>query len=63
MPFRTLGQEFAGCIAQQVRQGVGASMQDALPRLGQIPLGGTAVGTGMNTHAEFAGRVRALLQG
>ena len=31
------------------------------PRLGQIPLGGTAVGTGLNTHPEFAARVRALL--
>src|SRR6478752_6092126 len=56
----TLGQEFAG-YAAQVRQGI-ARVQDALPRLGQIPLGGTAVGTGMNTHAEFAGKVRALLQ-
>src|SRR6187399_745390 len=56
----TLGQEFGG-YAAQVRQGIGR-VQDALPRLGQIPLGGTAVGTGMNTHAEFAARVRALLQ-
>src|SRR3954468_304208 len=56
----TLGQEFGG-YAAQVRQGK-ARVQDALPRLGQIPLGGTAVGTGMNTHAEFASRVRALLQ-
>jgi fumarate hydratase class II len=32
-----------------------------LPRLGQIPLGGTAVGTGLNTHPEFAARVRAIL--
>jgi fumarate hydratase class II len=56
----TLGQEFAG-YAAQVRQGI-ARVHDALPRLGQIPLGGTAVGTGMNTHAEFAPRVRALLQ-
>src|SRR6188472_531149 len=55
----TLGQEFAG-YAAQVRQGI-ARVQDALPRLGQIPLGGTAVGTGMNTHAEFAGRVRDKL--
>jgi fumarate hydratase class II len=36
-------------------------VQDTLPRLGQIPLGGTAVGTGLNTHPEFAERVRALL--
>jgi fumarate hydratase, class II len=55
----TLGQEFAG-YAAQVRQGA-ARVQDAMPRLGQIPLGGTAVGTGLNTHPEFAGRVRALL--
>jgi fumarate hydratase, class II len=55
----TLGQEFSG-YAAQVRQGV-ARVSDALPRLGQIPLGGTATGTGLNTHAEFAGRVRELL--
>ncbi len=55
----TLGQEFGG-YAAQVRQGI-ARVQDALPRLGQIPLGGTAVGTGMNTHPEFAAKVRALL--
>jgi fumarate hydratase class II len=56
----TLGQEFAG-YATQVRQGI-ARVQDALPRVGQIPLGGTATGTGLNTHSEFAERVRALLQ-
>ena len=55
----TLGQEFAG-YAAQVRQGIDR-VRDALPRLGQIPLGGTAVGTGLNTHPEFAARVRALL--
>ena len=32
-----------------------------MPRLGQIPLGGTATGTGLNTHPEFAARVRVLL--
>jgi fumarate hydratase class II len=52
----TLGQEFGG-YAAQVRQGI-ARIEDALPRLGQIPLGGTAVGTGLNTHPEFAERVR-----
>src|SRR5205807_7286556 len=56
----TLGQEFGG-YAAQVRQGI-ARVRDALPRLGQIPLGGTAVGTGLNTHPEFASRVRARLQ-
>jgi fumarate hydratase, class II len=55
----TLGQEFAG-YAAQVRQGI-ARVKDALPRLGQIPLGGTATGTGLNAHPEFAARVRALL--
>ena len=57
----TLGQEFAG-YAAQVRQGI-ARVDDALSRLGQIPLGGTAVGTGLNTHPEFASRVRARLHG
>ena len=52
----TLGQEFGG-YAAQVREGI-ARVEDALPRLGQIPLGGTAVGTGLNTHPEFAARVR-----
>jgi fumarate hydratase class II len=55
----TLGQEFAG-YAAQVRQGI-ARVRDTLPRLGQIPLGGTAVGTGLNTHPEFAERVRLRL--
>jgi fumarate hydratase class II len=48
----TLGQEFAG-YAAQVRQGAAAYRVD-LERVGQIPLGGTAVGTGLNTHPEFA---------
>jgi fumarate hydratase, class II len=55
----TLGQEFAGYGAQ-VRQGI-ARIGSSLERLGQIPLGGTAVGTGLNTHPEFAERVRARL--
>ncbi len=55
----TLGQEFGG-YAAQVREGI-ARVNDALPRLGKIPLGGTAVGTGLNTHPEFAERVRKLL--
>jgi fumarate hydratase class II len=55
----TLGQEFGG-YAAQVRQAydrVGSTLE----RLGQIPLGGTAVGTGLNTHPEFAARVRRRL--
>ena len=55
----TLGQEFSG-YAAQAREGA-ARVRDALPRLGKIPLGGTAVGTGLNTHPEFAARVRAIL--
>jgi fumarate hydratase, class II len=55
----TLGQEFGG-YAAQVRQGV-ARVESTLERLGQIPLGGTAVGTGMNTHPEFAARVRTRI--
>src|SRR5579862_5907490 len=55
----TLGQEFGG-YAAQVRQGIDR-VRDTLPRLGQIPLGGTATGTGLNTHPEFAARVRKLL--
>ena len=55
----TLGQEFAG-YAAQVRQSRDR-IADTLPRLGQIPLGGTATGTGLNTHAEFASRVRERL--
>jgi fumarate hydratase class II len=56
----TLGQEFGG-YAAQVRQGK-ARVMGTLGRLGQIPLGGTAVGTGLNTHPEFAARVRERLQ-
>jgi fumarate hydratase class II len=55
----TLGQEFAG-YAAQVRQGE-QRVRATLERVGQIPLGGTAVGTGLNTHPEFAERVRRLL--
>jgi fumarate hydratase, class II len=55
----TLGQEFGG-YAAQVRQGA-ARIESTLERVGQIPLGGTAVGTGLNTHPEFAARVREKL--
>src|SRR5437764_939520 len=55
----TLGQEFAG-YAAQVRQGI-ARVEATLDRVGQVPLGGTAVGTGLNTHPEFAARVRRKL--
>src|SRR3954470_2284611 len=55
----TLGQEFGG-YAAQVREGR-ARVEATLERLGKIPLGGTAVGTGLNTHPDFAERVRARL--
>jgi fumarate hydratase class II len=55
----TLGQEFGG-YAAQVREGA-ARVEATLERVGQIPLGGTAVGTGLNTHPEFAARVRDKL--
>jgi fumarate hydratase, class II len=52
----TLGQEFAGYTAQ-VREGA-ARVEAALTRVRKLPLGGTAVGTGLNAHPEFAARVR-----
>ncbi len=55
----TLGQEFSG-YATQIRQGR-HRVEAALPRVAQIPLGGTATGTGLNTHPEFAARVRDKL--
>ncbi|MGK9368000.1 class II fumarate hydratase [Melioribacter sp. Ez-97] len=48
----TLGQEFSG-YAQQLTNGL-ARINDALNRLYEIPLGGTAVGTGLNTHPDYA---------
>jgi fumarate hydratase class II len=56
----TLGQEFAG-YAAQMRLGQ-ERVQAALVHVGQIPLGGTATGTGLNTHARFAEKVRARLK-
>ncbi len=55
----TLGQEFSG-YAAQIRL-ARRRIENALPQVAQIPLGGTATGTGLNTHTEFAGRVRARL--
>jgi fumarate hydratase, class II len=55
----TLGQEFGG-YAAQIRLGADR-VRGTLGRVGQIPLGGTATGTGLNTHPEFAARVRAKL--
>jgi fumarate hydratase class II len=55
----TLGQEFGG-YAAQVRLGA-ERVRGTLGRVGQIPLGGTATGTGLNTHPEFAEKVRRKL--
>jgi fumarate hydratase, class II len=55
----TLGQEFSG-YAQQVANGI-ARIDSALPRLAELPLGGTAVGTGVNTPPGFAAAVIANL--
>jgi fumarate hydratase class II len=55
----TLGQEFAG-YAAQVELGA-ERVRSTLGRVGQVPLGGTATGTGLNTHPEFAAKVRERL--
>jgi fumarate hydratase, class II len=51
----TLGQEFSGYVAQ-LEHAAGA-LRAALPPLCELAIGGTAVGTGLNTHPEFAARV------
>src|SRR5213080_4639644 len=56
----TLGQEFSG-YAAQIALG-GERVRAALVHVGQIPLGGTGTGTGLNTHPRFAERVRARLR-
>lgn len=48
----TLGQEFSGYV-QQLTNGL-ARIESCLPRLSELALGGTAVGTGLNTHKDFA---------
>ena len=53
----TLGQEFSG-YCQQVRYGIDRA-RGSLPRLYELALGGTAVGTGLNSHPEYADRVAA----
>ncbi len=55
----TLGQEFGG-YAAQVRLGV-ERLSATLPRVAELPLGGTAVGTGINAPSGFGGRVIARL--
>ncbi|HLU44890.1 MAG TPA: class II fumarate hydratase [Natronosporangium sp.] len=55
----TLGQEFSG-YAAQIRYGT-ERLRDTLPRLAELPLGGTAVGTGVNAPPEFAAGVISVL--
>ena len=55
----TLGQEFSGYVSQ-LDHGL-ARLQDALKYLYELPLGGTAVGTGLNSHPEFAVKAAAQL--
>jgi fumarate hydratase class II len=55
----TLGQEFSGYLAQ-VDQAM-ARVEACLPDLSELALGGTAVGTGLNTHRDFAARAIAVL--
>ncbi|HSI99436.1 MAG TPA: class II fumarate hydratase [Patescibacteria group bacterium] len=55
----TLGQEFGG-YAAQVRMGI-ERLEASLPRVAELPLGGTAVGTGINSPAGFGGRVIAAI--
>jgi len=56
----TLGQEFNGYAAQIAL--AQERVKAALVHVGQIPLGGTATGTGLNTHPQFAQKVRARLK-
>ena len=55
----TLGQEFSG-YARQIAAGI-ERVEATLPRLGEVPIGGTAVGTGLNTPADFGAKVVAEL--
>ena len=55
----TLGQEFSGYVSQ-LNHGL-ARLQDALKGLYELPLGGTAVGTGLNSHPEYAVKAAAQL--
>ncbi|HEY9306859.1 MAG TPA: class II fumarate hydratase [Microbacterium sp.] len=55
----TLGQEFGG-YARQIRLGI-ERVQAVLPRVAEVPLGGTAVGTGINTPLGFPQRVIELI--
>ena len=56
----TLGQEFSG-YARQIELGI-ERIENTLPHLGELAIGGTAVGTGINTPAEFGGKVTEELK-
>jgi fumarate hydratase class II len=55
----TLGQEISGWVAQI--DNALAAIEATLPQLRELALGGTAVGTGLNTHPEYATRVAAKI--
>ena len=55
----TLGQEISGLVSQ-IDHGV-ASIEVTMPQLRELALGGTAVGTGLNTHPQYADRVAAKI--
>ncbi|HZX30044.1 MAG TPA: class II fumarate hydratase [Rhodocyclaceae bacterium] len=55
----TLGQEFSGYVAQLYHAEM--TVAAALPHIYELAVGGTAVGTGLNTHPEFGDRVAAQL--
>jgi fumarate hydratase class II len=56
----TLGQEFSG-YARQIELGI-QRVEATLPRLGELAIGGTATGTGLNTSADFGGKVTEELK-
>ena len=55
----TLGQEFGGYATQIALDS--DRVRDTLPRVGEVPLGGTATGTGLNTHPQFAAKVLRVI--
>src|SRR5699024_7070518 len=56
----TLGQEFSG-YARQIELGI-ERVEATLPRLGELAIGGTAAGTGLNTSADFGAKVTEELK-
>ncbi len=56
----TFGQELA-CWSKQIRTGI-KRIKSALKHMRKLPLGGSAVGTGINAHPEFGPRAAAVLE-